>query len=130
MVYHFCVGSLGIRLRDETRLDQMCLILEELHVYVPDVVSTLSFVADGGEVDSYADYELFQVPFGGDQRTATRSRGARDLRSNDETSKKSLEGLLSVIEDWHGCQTLVKVNQLRISYSYYVYTYCICMLMY
>ena len=73
---------LGVQLHDESRLDEMCAIMDGLHRYVPQVAVTRSVMASGG-VEQYSDCELSAVLFGGDQLTAAKARGAKALRSNE-----------------------------------------------
>ena len=41
---------LGVQLHDETRLDEMCAIMDELHRYVPQVAVTRSALTSDGVV--------------------------------------------------------------------------------
>ena len=80
---------LGVQLHDETRLDEMCLIMDELYKYVPDIPVARTFETPASERLTINDYEVCQIPFGGDQLTASRARKSRDLRSNEESQKKA-----------------------------------------
>ena len=52
---------------------------------------------------------VHKVLFGGDQLTAARARGCRDLRLNSNSITGQLQGLLPVAEDWHTMATLLSV---------------------
>ena len=41
---------LGVQLHDETRLDEMCAIMDELHRYVPQVAVTRSAIMYGTDI--------------------------------------------------------------------------------
>lgn len=90
----------------------MISILETLHKYVPTLTTT--------ERIDVSDSETLEVPvdkfhyllFGGDFLTAKRARGGQNIRSNSERGKDRLEGLMPVVEDWHG-----KVCLLIVSYK-------------
>ena len=86
----------------------MCAIMDELHRYVPQVAVSRSAMTSDGVVQ-YRDCEVSPVLFGGDQLTVARARGAKALRSNEDTSVKRLEGFIPVVEDRHARQTLLKV---------------------
>ena len=104
---------LGVLLRDENKLDEMADILDELHKYVPMVQSTESFeFAKPGEETEIIHCHLNRfshILLGGDQLTVARIQGCQRIRRNLEDGRARIEGLVSVIEDWHAKMCLMKV---------------------
>ena len=58
------------------------------------------------EHESVDNIQLHPVLFGGDQLTVARMRGTQDT---EETPVHRLQGIVSVIEDWHARVALLKV---------------------
>ncbi len=48
---------------------------------------------------------------GGDQMTASRTRGSKGAVNNSENGADGLEGLILVVEDWHSKRCLLEVLQ-------------------
>ena len=44
------------------RLDEMCLIMDELYKYVPDIPVARTFETPASERLTINDYEVFQIP--------------------------------------------------------------------
>ena len=88
----------------------MISIMETLHKYVPTQTTM--------ERIDVPNSESFEVPldrfhyllFGGDLLTAKRARGGQNIRCNSERGKDRLEGLIPVVEDWHGKVCLLTVR--------------------
>ena len=96
----------------------MCEVMDKLHEYVPakSVKELYDLFNDGNGIE--IDEEVFhQILLGGDQLTVARARGSAAIRSDHLTSictrRDRLEGLLPVVENWHGKQCLLKVSLLR-----------------
>ena len=89
----------------------MISILDSLHQYVPTLTSKESLQLPGSSesVDVTTD-QFHYVLFGGDMLTAKRARGGKYIRSNSERGKDRLEGLIPVVEDWHGKVCLLGVS--------------------
>lgn len=52
---------------------------------------------------------FFKILFGGDYLTAAHIRGMQALRATEDKAIDRLEGVISVVEDWHTRMTLLKV---------------------
>jgi L1 cell adhesion molecule like protein len=100
---------LGIALKNENKIDEMCDIMEDLHKYVPSLPINEQIVLPNGEKYELCDTDLWQIVFGGDQLTVVRARAAASIRDDHNTSKDKLNGLIPVIEDGHARVTLLKV---------------------
>jgi L1 cell adhesion molecule like protein len=108
------VVPLGVDLKNENKLDEMCEIMDRLHKYVPTIRSEECIVLpDGSEIQTIKT-DVWETLFGGDQLTVARARGARSIRGNHHTSEEQLGGLFPVIEDWHTRMTLMKVIWIRL----------------
>ena len=90
----FLQVPLGVYLKNENKHSEMVDIMHTLHQYVP-------IVSDTSEDDSHKTTAVHKLLFGGDQLTAARARGCRDLRLNSETTVGQLQGLVPVANDWH-----------------------------
>ena len=101
---------IGIIPLNETKYDDMVLIMEHLQNYVP-LVSTEERVPcrDPQEVTVHVDNFHYTL-FGGDQLTVARARGSQRVRSNSERPRDRLEGLQPVCEDWHAKSVLLEVG--------------------
>ena len=75
-------------------------IMQNLHQYVPIITD-----------DVHQRSAVHKVVFGGDQLTAARARGCRDLRLNSESITGQLQGLVPVAEDWHTSVVLLSVSK-------------------
>ncbi len=91
----------------------MVCILEHLHQYVPtmSVSETLDLPGSSECVTMTVDYFHYLL-FGGDMLTDKRAQGAKNIRSNPETGKERMEGLLPVSEDWHAKVCLLGISSL------------------
>lgn len=58
---------LGVQLHNENRLNEMCLIMDALHSYVPVMPVTRSCETPQSGVITHDDFELSPILFGGDQ---------------------------------------------------------------
>jgi hypothetical protein len=87
----------------------MCDILERLHQYVPTTSTKKSVQLPDGRVIMREITDMFEQPLGGDLLSVVRARSACAIRANHHTSKDQLKGFFPVLEDWHTCQTLMKV---------------------
>ena len=90
-------------MKNENKHSEMIDIMHTLHQYVP----IISEESEGAPCRS----AVHKVLFGGDQLTAARARGCRDLRLNSDTITGQLQGLLPVAEDWHTSVTLLSVSE-------------------
>ena len=96
----------------------MCLIMENLHKYVPAIhTNELVHLPDGDTIE-VEKVDMWEVLFGGDQLTVARSRGARAIQASHPTADDRLEGLVPTIEDWHTRVILLKVHCMYM----YMYT--------
>lgn len=57
-------------------MDQMCLILDQLHKYVPIVNVPRRTVLPDGEEYEYNEDNMYEILAGGDQLTVTRARSS------------------------------------------------------
>jgi len=101
-----CVSNsqvpLGVILKNEANLGEMCHIVGDLSKYVP---------SNCGYAEEHpSQCQVMQLLLFGDQLTVERARGAMVLRSLHEHAINRLEGFVPVIADWHARMTLVKVN--------------------
>jgi len=101
---------LGVIKKCENKVDEMCLILKELHSYVPTKRVTLDLLLPTG-ISRPLNSEIFhRILLGGDQLTAARNCMAR---VDHGSSGKRLSGVLPVIEDWHAKMCFLKVSAFR-----------------
>jgi L1 cell adhesion molecule like protein len=103
------VVPLGIIPLNENKIDHMCLILDQLHKYVPLKEVTSSAVLPNGELQQIMEENLYEILGGGDQLTVVRARAAIGVRRTHNTNREKLKGIIPVIEDWHGKMTLLQV---------------------
>ena len=89
-------------LKNENKHSDMIDIMHTLHQYVP-------INSEDSEHGSHKS-TVHKVLFGGDQLTAARARGCRDLRLNSDTTIGQLNGLIPVAEDWHTSVALLSVS--------------------
>ena len=95
---------------NENKIDQMCLILDECHKYVPTIVTQENISLPDGNEFCYDHENMFEISMGGDQLTVARARSAIAIRRTYNTRKDKLLGLVPVIEDWHSRMTLMQVR--------------------
>ena len=66
-------------MKNENKLDQMCVILDHLQKYCPcDVTTSETKLADGSELQ-LRNVKLYELGIGGDQLTCEQVRGAQGL---------------------------------------------------
>ena len=94
----------------ENKLDEMCCIMESLQRYVPQMKDTSSLPLPNGETLTMDTTRFSPILFGGDQLTAARARGARNLRLNHDDPIDRFEGVIPVVEDWHARVHLLEVS--------------------
>lgn len=92
----------------------MCKILESVQEYVPSQSKEVQYTLPNGDEVRYSDKHIHKTLFGGDQLTVARARSAQNIRCNEETATKRLEGLIPVVEDWHTRVTLLKVRSSQL----------------
>ena len=111
----FMQVPLGVQLFNENKTNEMCLIMQNLHKYVPTKLIQKRYDTD--MVCEEGHYH--KILFGGDQLTVCRSRGAQAARSNDDPTINvaCLGGLVPVTEDWHARMTLLRVRNLKILFT-------------
>ena len=100
MLYFIILSSLikiplGIQLKNETKLEHMAEILDELCEYVP--------------IQQQDGITLIPRMVFGDQLTIARIRGAAILRSPEINVEDQLKQFVGVISDWHARLCLVTV---------------------
>ena len=76
---------------------------------MPSERSTQKFLIVPGKVFSLQLDHFSHVLLGGDQLTAARIRGAQRIRRHSYNGKDRVEGLVPVVEDWHGKVCFLKV---------------------
>lgn len=99
-------------MKNENKHSEMIDIMEKLHQYVPIITEDTE--------DAPERSAAYKVLFGGDQLTAARARGCRDLPLNSESITGQLQGLVPVTEDWHTSVTLLSVCE----HKYYKFPSC------
>ena len=84
--------------------------MDKLEQYVPTMCQSivLQDPVTNVDVELYMD-EFHYILFGGDQLTVERSLGSKHERSNERCEIDRLDGLITVIEDWHAKVALLKV---------------------
>ena len=60
---------LGLLLQNESKLDEMCNIMTELHKYVPDKPCQLNFKLPNGEIYTTSDNTLHPILYAENQLT-------------------------------------------------------------
>ena len=99
-------------MKNENKIDEMCHIMDVAHKYVPTLSLKRAAPLPHGDNFEYDDTELWGIPFGGDQLTVARARGAMLIRDVHKTQTAKLNGLIPVVEDWHSKMTLLKVKSI------------------
>ena len=105
---YFIKVPLGVQLKNEMYLTEMCSVLDSFTKYVPIKESSKSIQINDKSY-TYDDTKLIQLMLFGDQLTAARVRGAAQLRSSQTEAKDTLQGFVPVIADWHSKICLVEV---------------------
>ena len=100
-------------MKNETKLNDMADIIEDLSQYVPVHDSTVSADIQGSSYN-IDDSKPVKVLFFGDQLTVARARGAALLRDDDKTPLNRLEGFVPAIADWHARMCLMQVVNLML----------------
>ena len=109
---------LGVQFHNENITHEMCLIMKDLHKYVPEERFKLSYrLPDENFICEEECYH--RTLFGGDQLTACRCRGAQSARINDDDTAERLIGLVPVVEDWHARLTLMRVIISKCIYKHF-----------
>lgn len=98
---------LGVIKKCENKVDEMCLILKELHKYEQ---VTLKLALPTGDFKLLNSEVFHRTLLGGDQLTAARTRSSCLARVDHGSSGKRLSGVLPVIEDWHAKMCYLKVS--------------------
>ena len=109
---------LGVQLLNENKTDEMCLIMRNLHKYVPKKSYKVTYHLDENVDCTEECYH--RILFGGDQLTVCRARGAQSARTNDDVSDERFDGLIPVTEDWHARMTLeskCKLCDISLNYN-------------
>lgn len=97
-------------MNNENKLDEMCIIMEKLHMYVPSTPTTTMIRLESGETLEHCDASLHQILFVGDQLTVARARGAQAIRASHDTNEDRLMGLFPTVADWHTRVILLEVR--------------------
>ena len=71
---------------------------------------------DGKEIQLMLD-QFHYILFGGDQLTVERATGSKQERNNESRDKERLEGLVTVVEDWHAKVCLLMYNDYTCNIS-------------
>ena len=108
LLYYLQV-PLGVMMKNENKLDEMCTIMEELHVYVPSAPTTSRIHLESGETLEHRDAKLHPILFVGDQVTVARARGAQAIRASHDSNADRLMGLIPAVADWHTRVILLEV---------------------
>uniref|UniRef100_A0A1X7TRY5 DUF6589 domain-containing protein n=2 Tax=Amphimedon queenslandica TaxID=400682 RepID=A0A1X7TRY5_AMPQE len=88
---------LGVELRNENKLDEMCAIMDNLHKYIPSVPVKRSVNLADGEVHEMDDHIVYPILFGGDQLTAARVIWTRLFSSKSSCDKGTLFQIKNLI---------------------------------
>ncbi|XP_069103689.1 LOW QUALITY PROTEIN: uncharacterized protein [Argopecten irradians] len=91
------VIPLGILLKNENKTNDMIEILQHLQQYVPGVRPEVEGIHEREERNP----KMQAIPVGGDQLTCERIRGAHMARLDGDTPEERLEGLITMVEDFH-----------------------------
>ena len=100
---------LGIQLKNEIYLTEMCDVLDNFTTYVPMQESSKTLEMNGKSY-TYDDTKLIQLLIFGDQLTVARIRGAEQLRDCQVEAKDTLQEFVAVIADCHSRICLVEVR--------------------
>ena len=100
---------LGIYLKNEAELSDMCQIMDKLSQCVPVQKEEAQIQVDD-ERYTHDRSKVIQIVFFGDQLTVARARGSIALRALHDTTIDQLKGLVPTVADWHSRQCLLQVN--------------------
>ena len=121
LLYYIYQVPLGVLFYNETKVDEMCYIMESLQQYVPVKPCTVTESLPNGEELTYNDFHVHPILMR-DLLTVLRANGAQMLRNNHENKIDCLQGLMAFAEDWHTRQSLLRVRQFYkiclITYKY------------
>jgi len=100
---------LGVQLKNEARIIEMCSILDAHNKFVPVHEHTEVFNCQGKEaiVDKSSVVQLLVF---GDQLTVERIRGATSLRRTHRKALDSFKGFIPAVADWHARVCLLEVS--------------------
>ena len=80
---------MGILLKNENKYEDMIDILDHYHQYVPGKIYSHHVTLPGDESGiSFEDKHLLTILCGGDQLSAARAKGSRNVRQNSDTSEQ------------------------------------------
>ena len=99
---------LGIQLKNEMYLTEMCAVLDSFSTYVPLQESSKTLEMNGKSY-TYDDIKLIQLLIFGDQLTVACICDAEQLRDCQVEAKDTLQGFVAIIADWHSRICLVEV---------------------
>ena len=88
--------------------------------YVPCVSYSVQQEIDTGITVEVERANMHRILICGDQLTAARARSAQKAKLNAHTPSKRLEGLVSVLEDWHTKANLSGVSIMRSTVCNYI----------
>ena len=100
---------LGICLKNEAKLSDMCQIMDILSQYIPVQKE------EAQRQDTHDRSKVIQILFFGDQLTVARARGSIALRALHDTTIDQLKGLVPTVADWHSCQMQFCVTATELS---------------
>lgn len=106
---YFVQVPLGVIMKNENKLDQMCLILDELQQYCPTLSEEVDVTLPDGQIMTHKQVKVYEVGFGGDQLTCARVKGAQGLRKGHDFADHQLQSFVPFVEDWHCRLTFVTV---------------------
>ena len=93
----------------------MAEIMIFLHQYIPAKQYVEAVDVEGADRPITVHCAvLHPLLFGGDQLTASRARGSRQIMMNGISPKSHLEGLIPCAEDWHAKVNLLEVAKIYI----------------
>lgn len=105
---------LGIIPKNETKMDEMVDIMAHMHQYVPIIESSEEvYVPSLDEKVELCKARCFPIIIAGDQLTAARARGAKEVKCNSVSPTSRFEGLIPTATDWHTKQALLGVKNIR-----------------
>jgi hypothetical protein len=87
-------------------------IMNHFSKYVPSFL--FINVGSAGETVQLKSFHHHQILFGGDQLTCAQARSAQKNVVNGNNALSGLDGLISVVEDWHAQLNLLNVSDLLV----------------
>lgn len=117
---HVCIllkVPLGVQLKNEIYLTEMCDVLDSFTKYVPMEVCTDSMEIKGNTY-TYDNSKMVQLLLFGDQLTVARARGASMLRDAQVGKKDTLKAYVPTISDWHTRICLLEVRNLFVCFLF------------